>query len=305
VKDSTVQLVGGLGNQLFGYFAGKYLEKVCGHKIRYLPSLQSDIFFSSRSSLRDLSVPEEEWFSPRKGEALKVLLQRQTLRLRKFMPRSISKGQTPLTPFGAFESEVIGFDPSLRKVRVGSLVHGYFQTYRYFDEVHGTDHPQLQLSQPSDWFIALSLRMQVENPVIIHARRGDYLNHATTIGVLDEEYYRQALSSISSNRSEATGVWLFSDDPTWAEKLARSLTGWQAEVISQPASSPAAEAMILMAQSSALVISNSTFSWWAAKLGGRKRVIAPNPWFVGQNEPTDLIPPSWERIDSVWALDFT
>ena len=305
MKTSTVQLVGGLGNQLFGYFAGKYLEKVCGHQIRYLPSSQSDVFFSSRSSLRDLSVPEEEWFNPRKREALKIFVQKQSLRLRKFMPSSSSKGQTPFIPFGAFESEVIGFDPSLREVREGSLVHGYFQTYKYFDEVHETDHPQLQLSQPSDWFIALSRRMQVENPVIIHARRGDYLNHATTIGVLDEEYYRQALNSLSSTRPEAAGVWLFSDDPIWAEKLALSLTGWQAEVISQPASSPAAEAMMLMTQSSALVISNSTFSWWAAKLGGGKRVIAPNPWFVGQNEPTDLIPSSWERIDSVWSLDFT
>jgi hypothetical protein len=305
VKTSTVQLVGGLGNQLFGYFAGKYLERVCGHKIRFLPSSQSDVFFSSRSSLRDLSVPEGEWFNPRKGQALKVFVQRQMLRLGKIMPSSISKGLTALTPFGTFESEVIGFDPALRKARVGSLLHGYFQTYKYFDEVHKTGNPHLQLSQPSDWFVSLSRRIEVENPVIIHARRGDYLDHATTIGVLDEEYYRQALKKIAFNRPEAAGVWLFSDDLTWAEKLAISLNGWKAEVISPPASSPAAETMMLMAQSSALVISNSTFSWWAAKLGVRKRVVAPNPWFVGQNEPTDLIPPSWERIDSVWTLDFT
>ena len=304
MKTSTVQLVGGLGNQLFGYFAGKYLDKVCGHKVRYLPSSQSDVFFSSRSSLRDLSVPDEEWFDPHKGGALKLFVQRQALRLRKFMPSSISKGQPPLIPFGAFESEVIGFDPSLRKVREGSLVHGYFQTYKYFDEVQKTGYPHLQLSQPTYWFVSLSRRIEVENPVIIHARRGDYLDHATTIGVLDEEYYRQALKKITFNKPEAAGVWVFSDDPTWAEKLATSLTGWNAEVISPPASSPAAETMMLMAQSSALVISNSTFSWWAARLGGRKRVIAPNPWFAGQNEPMDLIPPFWERIDSVWALDF-
>ncbi len=32
-KPTQINLVGGLGNQLFGYIAGKYLEKLFGHNV--------------------------------------------------------------------------------------------------------------------------------------------------------------------------------------------------------------------------------------------------------------------------------
>jgi hypothetical protein len=301
LKTTNVQLVGGLGNQLFGYFAGQYLEKVLGHKVRYLASKQSDRFFANRSSLGDLSVIEDNRPKGLNVQKLKVLLQRQVARLGKLLSLQIPGGKKCFGELGNFETEEIGFDPSIEHIKSGGLVQGYFQTYKYFDRVLEIGHPPVKLRNPSNWYLAMTRRIRIESPIIIHARRGDYANHATTIGVLKTDYYKNALDRISSGTKSTTRVWLFSDDATWAETLADALSDWPTEIINQPKDCPAAEIMMLMAQGSAIVISNSTFSWWAAKLGNIKKVVAPSPWFKSQNEPTDLIPLSWERTDSIWS----
>jgi hypothetical protein len=57
-----------------------------------------------------------------------------------------------------------------------------------------------------------------------------------------------------------------------------------------------AETFELMQKAEYLVISNSTYSWWAARISesSKKMIIAPEPWFSGQESPIDLIPDGWE-----------
>jgi Glycosyl transferase family 11 len=63
----------------------------------------------------------------------------------------------------------------------------------------------------------------------------------------------------------------------------------------------AQEDLRLMAACQHQVISNSTFSWWAAWLNQNpnKQIIAPTRWFADPKARNDdLIPLSWERIDN-------
>jgi hypothetical protein len=54
-----------------------------------------------------------------------------------------------------------------------------------------------------------------------------------------------------------------------------------------------------MRHGAAYVIGNSTYSWWAAALSYTKNphVIAPRPWFYGQDEVPNLLPKDWKRVD--------
>jgi hypothetical protein len=50
----------------------------------------------------------------------------------------------------------------------------------------------------------------------------------------------------------------------------------------------------------AFVIPNSTFSWWAARLSESEQppVAVPRKWFEFQENPIDLFPEEWLRIQN-------
>ncbi|MDA9116980.1 alpha-1,2-fucosyltransferase [Pontimonas sp.] len=56
------------------------------------------------------------------------------------------------------------------------------------------------------------------------------------------------------------------------------------------------ETMLLMSEAAALVIGNSTFSWWAAYMGQAEKrpVIYPRPWLAREDfDDRDLFYPEW------------
>jgi hypothetical protein len=63
------------------------------------------------------------------------------------------------------------------------------------------------------------------------------------------------------------------------------------------------EDLMLMSQSDALIMSNSSFSWWAAQLGNRSKiVVCPTKWFRDIMDPEGLIPPEWNQWESQWEI---
>jgi hypothetical protein len=57
-----------------------------------------------------------------------------------------------------------------------------------------------------------------------------------------------------------------------------------------------------MSEASASVIANSTYSWWGAKLGDPKLVVAPKKWFKSGVDPKDLYPQDWILVESEWLV---
>lgn len=171
---------------------------------------------------------------------------------------------------------------------------GYFQSYVWPESVQSRLR-LLMINQEGPDLLSLRLEAESIAPVIIHIRRGDY-KAETTFGLPGEKYYRSAIDLINLNHSHHP-IWVFSDDLNEAREVLSWLPSERVKYISDVDEQSAASLMA-MRLGCAYIIANSTFSWWGAFLSEARNplVIAPEPWFSGQKEPTLLIPKDWIRI---------
>jgi hypothetical protein len=300
----TIELVGGLGNQLFGYFAGMYVSSILG--CDFVPYLRKTAKNESNhgSSLNSLNLPKKSIGSGKLPIGLESV-SRQALE--KILSNPFAKIMGFKESPRLYTSSNLGADPNLSKVKIGSYIRGYFQTYKYFEYLQQRALiPKVTLVNTSDWFQEMEMEFQKTKPLVMHVRRGDYFRPENDfIGVLSPEYFVGALSQLRSQKELLQRpVWIFSDDVQRAMHDFRDQKLGPHKWIEEPVGVDAAETLILMGLGAGIITSNSTFSWWAATLGQTKNVVAPSPWFKDHQEPLDLIHPSWNRQDSRWLEKF-
>lgn len=297
-KAVTVQLVGGLGNQLFGYFAGRYLAEFHGARLR-LDMAHFDLGITSHTSdIRSLRL---------EGEFVSLPLSNILKRVRDFLLVGLANRIPPTRTWAKKTMNVhvargVGVDPDLEKVPVGMTIRGYFQTYKYVSScLSSLNSDELTLLQPSLWFTRQVQAALANPPIMVHVRRGDYAKPENAkFGMLSAEYYSQALAKLRSELGDATPVWVFSDELEKVKlELGQVLKG-DVSYINPPEGTVAAESLMLMTKGAGNIISNSTFSWWSAILNSQSTVVAPTKWFKAMEDPEDLIPGSWLRQESVW-----
>jgi hypothetical protein len=299
-KPVLVELVGGIGNQLFGYFAAAYLKECKGLEVSpyFLPNrtLARDKTFSVTSF--SLPIPiKQKLPKVMKVDLLGRLILRRTLELvglsRQFAEK-VSRVHSATS---------LGVDRRLIHTQPGWFVQGYFQTFDYHQSLRDREVPaDLELIDPSDWYLGMSKTMISERPIVLHIRRGDYLkriNH--DIGALSLEYFNKALQTLTeleglNNRP----IWVFSDDVAFVKGEFRNQDTSGFVWVQPPQDSDPAESMLLMSKASSIVISNSSFAWWAARVGPKSNVYAPTKWFKKIADPEGLIPSTWVRVESSW-----
>lgn len=133
----------------------------------------------------------------------------------------------------------------------------------------------------------------------VHVRRGDYLTRPQSHPPCSAEYFRIAMAKIKEIHPSTTFL-IFSDDLEWC--IDRFEDNSQNVFISAHSSlnqsSQDVAEFNLMRTCDAHIISNSTFSWWAAYLAQSSMVIVPDTWFGPELSHIDtnaLLPDSWIR----------
>lgn len=284
----SIRLVGGLGNQLFGYFAGRYIASKLSTDLVLDLSQQKHNQHES-SSILDLDLVEhdEVTFSPSRERADRLisLIPLKWTKVSDVSQRSLK----------CFHSRGLGWDPRLESVEDGSVISGYFQTYKYFSshsKIHGMG--RLTPKNPSDWYLKMSEKARAQRPVAIHLRRSDYQREINkSIGVLSTRFHMDALDRLATSQGNSgSEVWVFSDDIKSASYELRHVSQ-KIRLIRPPSNSTAAESMSLFSSASSHIISNSTFSYWGAMFGAGSAVVAPEKWFYLWQDPKDLLPPHW------------
>jgi glycosyltransferase involved in cell wall biosynthesis len=133
--------------------------------------------------------------------------------------------------------------------------------------------------------------------LLIHIRKGDYAAEKK-FGILPRKYYELSCGEIIC-QNEFDELWVFSNDETYAREIVEGLTDLSPYYVPAGMFSPA-ETLHLMRFFDGYIISNSTFSWWAATLRENldAPVMAPFPWFKAKRIEKSFFPADWNKIDA-------
>ena len=189
------------------------------------------------------------------------------------------------------------FDSTVFSIKPGKVLCGYFQSYKYFLGFENEIRNALTRDfKGGEVFTNIVNQLHGSHWLAIHVRRQDYVLLSETFGLTSESYFIGALNYIDNIFPGLKKV-VFSDDITEAKKLLPECDLY----IGKDELPSAVETLILMSKSSAIIGSNSSFSWWAAFLSEAPDhcKIFPEPWFRDELIDTDdLVPPSWHRIQN-------
>jgi hypothetical protein len=299
----TVSLIGGLGNQMFQYAAGKALAE--RHGVGLALDISGFRNYALRSFLLDrLSVPEA--ILPRASESSAEKTPVSFVRSLWMQRIDRVLGRVGLPKIAASPNQYrephFHYDSAFEALGPTTSLFGYFQSERYFSSVAEILRDCFSPREPFG-AAAAEVLCRIERsrlPVSVHVRRGDYLKPGTAEvhGILGEPYYREAMSRLEAAIGQDAELFVFSDDAVAAEQLLNFVPMSRLVHVRGDAERPW-EDMALMARCQHHVIANSSFSWWGAWLNRwpDKIVVAPCAWFAPAElkklDTADLYPPGW------------
>lgn len=173
---------------------------------------------------------------------------------------------------------------------------GYWQSEKYFQELADIIRADFAFFVlPSTKNSELTQQISQVNAVSLHVRRGDYVQNPITLathGLCTLDYYQAAIQTIAES-VEQPHFFIFSDDIAWV--TANLKMDFPSHYITYNQGAESYNDMRLMSLCRHHIIANSSFSWWGAWLNPspNKIVIAPKQWFADDKNVSDLLPPNW------------
>lgn len=277
------KIIGGLGNQLFQYAAGRCLA------IRHQTELLLDLNELTDYKLNSFDLNAFHTIFQQASEIQTATYYNRGI-IEKFRDRLL-----PMALKKVYREPHFHFHPRFFNASESIYLKGYWQSEKYFAPVANQIRNELQFK---DTYInkVKDLGEQIRNTtsVSVHIRRGDYTNKEIlkVHGLLPPSYYEQSIKFLSVEYPGSI-FYFFSDDINWVKE---TFGQDNAVYVSGQYTQTHFEDMYLMSQCHHNVIANSSFSWWGAWLNNNpgKRVIAPKNWFNTQRRDTsDLYPEGW------------
>lgn len=284
-----VNIIGGLGNQMFQYAFALAIKKANPQEKVYVDTQHFHYLFVKKFKTSNLHngyeldklFPNVDIKKASVKELLRVtycipnfVLSRV---VRKFLPKRKSEYIAPL-------SESQTYKPGILSLSDISYYEGYWQVAKYYEDckdelIHTFSH-----QSPNQYNAVLIKEISESNSVGIHIRRGDYLQSPTYSGICDLDYYQKAIERILSD-GRSHRFYIFSNDSDWCRlNILPLLKNSETVFVTGNTGKNSCWDMFLMTYCEDLIIANSSFSWWGAFLNKRvNRVIAPYPWMNGRD----------------------
>lgn len=199
-----------------------------------------------------------------------------------------------------YREESFGYSAEINKIVPGTTIFGYFQSPRYFEGIADRIADLIMSSPATAAERSIMETLATNRHATVHVRRGDYLTaHTMAVhGVTSSDYFKRGLGLIGKISSVDQAI-AFSDEPD----VARSDLGHLENVkfFTQNSELSGLNTLKAMSTGHGMVMSNSSFSWWAAWLMSRRgshTIIAPRPWMSSGESAADLLGADWLTLDA-------
>ena len=286
-NSSIVILNGGIGNQLFQYYLGEELSNIYKKNV---------FFYDIRKSY---GVKHESYIENLFNIKLNKLYQLKVNNLLSYLLLS-----APFLKFNKLIFKIFNFKLIANFYFDHSFNLNNFTSKKGIQVYFGTWHSLINKYQflKKENLLNFNMNFKLLNRIktkqdfiALHVRRGDYISSKKSSryhGNLKKSYYIKSIKYIR-NRFGDIPVFLFSDDYEWLnENLKETIPN---SIVFSSNLYTAEEDMYYMSKAKYFVLSNSTFSWWAAFLSTKKNkfIIVPKYWFNEVKTSKDYIYKDW------------
>jgi hypothetical protein len=276
-----IEIMGGLGNQLFQIFCG----------IAY--SLENNIPFKINISKFDLVSPVDN-ISKRPTYWDNFLSNLSTFTYQKQLIIQVYNEPDFIYNKIPYISEDF-------------KLYGYYQSYKYFDGQFADICKMINLdNQKAEIYEKYNHYFNNKKIICIHFRIGDLKNNKGYGPVIDEKYSIRCLNYMKENLPDFSNYEILyfgeKEDNMLIESFIEKINSeFKNKYTIIDYAIPDWEQLLLMSLCSHNIIANSTFSWWGAYFNNNtnKIVCYPSLWFgynCNNHNTKDLFPESWIKI---------
>jgi len=305
-KRLSIELIGGIGNQLFCYFAGLAIANKINTEVEFVHNELPLSHPQHDSLLSDLqiSIP---WAKSMEENTLRNLIRKKSdlvfYKIKHFGKlRDKYWGVYRESKLGSNEETFLIFS-ALKKQRIRQTLKliGHFQSLEYFFYCkthinYGLFYPK----NPSRKFVLAQNNPNLQCFSLVHVRRTDFHNNRNTVGLLSEKYYENAINLLlESTPKTGMQIIVVSDDLDEAKKVIPKKFHSYLNFLENTLPDNPAELLITMSKAENFILSNSTFSLWSALLAQNLGlVIYPEPFNFDANIKIINFPDSWLAVQS-------
>ena len=297
-----VNVIGGLGNQMFQYAFALTLKKRFPKEEILIDTSHFNFLFIKKWGASNLHNGYEINKVFPSANVIKQANPFQLMKVTWYVPNYfLSRVARRILPKRKSEyiqsvSEIFEFKEEPFTFKGDMYYEGVWESIKYLEPIKSDIQKVFSHPEPNEVNEKYIHSMQSSTSVGIHVRRGDYLKHPAFAGVCEIEYYKKAIYEIL-NDGQKHVFYVFSNDLIWCEENIRPLIGDNDMVfVRENSGVNSCWDMFLMTHCKDLIIANSSFSWWGAFLNRRGgRIIAPKTW-MNRDAKFEIWAPEWIKL---------
>lgn len=262
-----VHMSGGFGNQLYSYAFGYSLAKLRGDKLAIDISVLNESWYFRKPLILNMDIHVDKIITYKHSRA-KLL--KPLNRLRYYFNIGLT---TKIVCQEDGNSKDLNYYHEKYKKHKNLYIKGYWGSVNYFKPYIHDIHSLYKFKCPlSESAVQIADEMASCNSVAIHYRTGDYIGLGS---VLSPECYKEAMQYIATT-VEKPVFYVFTEDISWVKRQFKDLPH-DIKYPSFTSPNKDIEDFQLISLANHQIISNSSYSWWAAYLNTKSNHLVVSP----------------------------